>query len=61
MAILKDASGRRVGEIKEISNGNQVAYDANGRKVGEYFESENLTKDAHGRRVGQGNLLASLL
>jgi len=57
---LKDSSGKKVGEIKDRGD-KQVLYDANGRLQGEYDSSSNTTRDAHGRRVGTGNLLTTLL
>lgn len=58
--VLKDACGRKVGEIKDQGD-RQKAYDAQGRLLGTYDFKSNLTHDAHGRRVGQGNLLASMV
>lgn len=58
--VLKDSSGRKIGEIKQLGS-KRVAYDAHGRRVGEYDESQDVTRDAHGRRVGQGDLLSQLL
>jgi hypothetical protein len=58
--VLKDASGKRVGRIED--RGNKLeAFDETGRKVGEYDKSQDVTRDRSGRRVGQGNLLSSLL
>lgn len=51
--VLRDASGRRIGEIRENA-GVKVARDANGRRVGEYDASTGETRDASGRRVGTG-------
>lgn len=58
--VLKDASGKRIGRIEDRGS-KQEAYDEAGRKVGEYDKSQDVTRDAHGRRVGQGNLLSTLL
>lgn len=58
---LRDRTGRKIGEIKQLSSGVQQLFDASGRRLGEYDERQNVTRDAHGKRIGQGNLLASLL
>lgn len=58
--VLKDKTGRKLGEIREQS-GRSVLFDHTGRKLGEYDPKTDTTKDASGRRVGEGNLLASLL
>jgi hypothetical protein len=57
---LKDKHGLRIGEIRE-SAGRLVIFDKHGRKCGEYDPKSNLTKDSHGVKVGQGNLLTTLL
>lgn len=59
--ILSDRNGRKIGEIRTDSSGRQIASDASGRKVGEYDPRSNVTQDANGRKMGQGNLLASLI
>lgn len=58
--ILKDKRGNRVGEVRSES-GRLVLVDSHGTRLGEYDPKTNMTKDAHGNRVGQGNLLTSLL
>ncbi len=55
--LTKD--GRKIGEIQTDSNGRQILF-VNGQKVGEYDPRTNVTM-ANGRRVGEGNLLASLI
>lgn len=57
---LKDKHGRLLGKIKEI-NGIYELIDAHGIILGKYNPKLNSTRDAHGRTVGKGNLLASLL
>lgn len=56
--ILKDAYGRKIGEIVDQGT-KQIIKDPYGRKLGEY--DGKYTKDAYGRRIGEGNLLAMLL
>jgi hypothetical protein len=58
--ILRDASGKKIGEIKDRGD-KLVAFDANGRKVGHWVRSADITYDEHGSRVGSGNLLTMLL
>lgn len=58
--MLKDKRGNKIGEIREQS-GKQVIYDPRGNRKGEYDPKTNVTKDARGNRVGQGNLLTTLL
>lgn len=60
MTTLKDASGKKTGEIKAQGD-KQVLYDAHGHRKGYYIQSTDVTYDGSGRRVGSGNLLASLL
>lgn len=58
---LRDATGRKIGELQVSANGVQTMRDASGRKLGEYNSSSNTTYDASGRKIGEGNLLAMLL
>jgi hypothetical protein len=58
--VLKDKGGNKIGEIKTRGS-KQVLYDRHGSKLGEYDENTDITHDKHGRRVGTGNLLSSLL
>lgn len=56
--VLKDRSGRKIGEIETIGN-KQVLRDARGYRLGEF--DGRVTRDARGCRVGEGNLLTTLL
>ena len=49
--------------IKEVRDrgDKQVLFDGSGRLLGEYDPGSNTTRDSHGRRVGTGNLLTTLL
>lgn len=59
--VLRDASGRRIGEIETNSDGDQILREPNGKRLGEYRANQNVTRYPNGRRVGEGNLLAGLL
>lgn len=56
--ILKDRHGSTIGQIKTEGK-NEAIYDRHGSKLG-YFDGRN-TFDRHGRRIGEGNLLTTLL
>jgi hypothetical protein len=61
MAIIKDASGRVIGETKQIG-GRETMFSAGGRNLGSYDAKTNKTYDSAGRVVSQqGNTLAKLL
>ena len=56
--IFNEVSNSRIGEI--IENGNKkIIRDAFGHKLGEF--DGKVTRDDHGRLVGTGDLLTSLL
>lgn len=59
--ILKDRNGRRIGEIRENTNGKLEIRDAQGRRIGQYDPVRDVTVDQSGRKVGNGNLLTMLL
>ena len=56
--ILKDAQGRKIGEIKN-EYGKLVVYNHLGIKLG-YYDGT-YTYEKYGRRIGYGNLLAIFL
>lgn len=58
---LKDARFRVIGYIDTDADGQQVLSDAQFRSLGSYDPKTNTTKDAQFRRIGQGNLLTTLL
>ena len=58
---MRDAMGRRLGEIRVQGDGRRLAYDAMGRRLGEYDPRTNVTRDAMGRRIGEGDFLAALI
>ena len=59
--VLRDSTGRRIGEIETQHDGRQVIRDATDRRLGEYDPRSDVTRDISGRRFGQGNLLTALL
>lgn len=59
--ILRDSMGKKIGEIITDSSGKQTIRDVHGKKQGEYDPKYNTTRDALGRKIGTGNLLASLI
>ncbi len=56
--VLKDRYGRKIGEIKDRGSKQEI-YNELGRKCG-YFDGR-YTFDELGRKVGEGNLLVTLL
>lgn len=56
--ILRDRLGRKIGEIQDQGS-KQIIRDHLGKKLGEF--DGKITKDALGRKVGEGNLLTTLL
>lgn len=60
--IIRDARGVAVGVIeRQHLVGRLIARDKRGIVVGVYDERSQETRDAHGRLVGQTNLLTALL
>ncbi len=55
---LKDSHGHTIGTIEKIGT-RQKLRDEHGSFLGEY--DGRVTRDSHGRMVGNGNLLAMLL
>ncbi len=58
---LKDSSYRTIGYIETKSDGTQVIKDSSYRVKGYYDPKTNTTKDSSYRKVGEGNLLTTLL
>jgi hypothetical protein len=58
---LKDSRFRVLGHIDSDPDGGQALSDAQGRRLGSYDPKTDTTKDAQFRRIGQGNLLTTLL
>jgi len=59
--ILRDRRGIILGRIQTQATGVQVARDTRGIIVGRYDPQSNITRNAQGLQVGQGNLLSSLI
>jgi hypothetical protein len=58
---LRDKVGRLLGKIKHVSTGKFEGRDAAGQLKGTYGPKTDQTRDAVGRVVGKGNLLATLI
>jgi hypothetical protein len=58
---LRDRNGKQLGKIKQLSNGRLELRNPIGKLLGNYDPKSNLTRNANGRLVGKGNLLATLL
>lgn len=59
--LLRDKTGKIIGDLKTEPNGNKVLRDGSGYILGYYIKSMNLTKDYRGYIVGQGDVLSMLL
>lgn len=58
--ILRNADGKEVGRI--VQSGSEfILKDPRGKELGRYHGNSDVTKDAVGKIVGRGNLLAHLL
>ncbi|KQT90359.1 hypothetical protein [Methylobacterium sp. Leaf466] len=58
---LKDARFRVLGYLDTDLDGGQALSDAQFRRLGTYDPKTNVTKDSQFRKIGQGNLLTTLL
>jgi hypothetical protein len=58
---LRNAAGKLLGTIKEVSAIRWEARLANGKLVGTYDPKTDTTREASGRLVGKGNQLAALI
>ena len=56
--VLRDKTGRRIGEIRSEGSKDAI-FDATNRRLG-YFDGR-YTYDNTGRKIGEGNLLTTLL
>ncbi len=59
--VLRNQNGSRIGEIRPDNQGNFVIFNADGHRLGTYETKNNVTRDANGHRIGEGNLLTTLL
>ena len=58
---LRDRSKKLLGKIKTLSNGKLEIRDSSNRLKGTYDPKTNETHDSSNKRIGKGNLLATLL
>ena len=58
---IKDWTGKLIGFISTEPNGNKVLYDWHNHILGKYNKNLNITQDFHGRQVGKGDILLTLL
>ena len=58
---LYDRFGSRIGTLKQRDDGNLEIYDKYGSLKGSYNIKNDETRDRSGRRVGYGNVLATLI
>lgn len=59
--VLRDAMGRKLAEIETKSNGVRVLRTPMHERLGEYDPKTNVTRDSMGRKIGEGNLLTTLI
>ena len=58
---IKDAYGRIIGYIEQMSNGDKRVSDCYGRILGWYKKGLNATTDVYGRIIAQGDASGMLL
>ena len=58
---IKDWTGKIIGFIKTMPNGDAKIYDFYRRLLGTYDKRSDITKDFYGRIVAKGNQLSMLL
>lgn len=58
---IKDWQGKILGWVETESNGNKILRDFPGRILGKYNRALNITQDFYGRKVGNGDILLTLL
>lgn len=59
--VLRDRMNRKLGEIETKSNGVQILRDPMNDRLGEYDPKSNITRDRMNKKIGESNLLATLL
>lgn len=57
--IIRDSGGREQGRVL-IEGGRKVARDSGGRLLGYYDDGTNTTRDAGGRELYKGDMVAAL-
>ena len=55
------SSGGKTYYISTMTNGSQTLTDVSGRRIGQFDSTRNVTTDKSGRKVGNGNLLKTLV
>lgn len=58
---IKDWRGKKLGYVETDAQGNKVLRDFYGKGLGKYVKNGNYTTDFYGRKVGQGDILLTLL
>jgi hypothetical protein len=58
---LTNSAGAVIGRIEIKANGDQAIYSKDGKYLGLFEGKSGVTFDHSGRRLGSGNLLATLL
>ena len=58
---IKEFSGRIVGYIDHLPNGDTVVTDFYNKRLGGYSRSQNVTKDFYGKILYYGDMSAALL
>jgi len=60
--VIKNIQGKTLGRLYEDSNpDNQVLQNLQGAVIGRYTKSSNITFDGHGKAVGRGNIIMTLI
>jgi len=59
--ILRDRNNRYIGKIRQLNDGRFEGRDVHNLLRGYYDPKRNETRDMHGRIIGKGNLLATLI
>lgn len=58
---IRDRHSRLLGYIEERSDGTRAALDAHSRLLGRYDPRQDVTCDAHSRRIARGDVLSALI
>lgn len=58
---IKNFSGKILGYIETLPNGDKVAHDFSGKILGKYKKATNTTHDFTGRILAKGDMVASLI
>lgn len=58
---IKDSKGNPIGWIEFQNTGDKVLKDYHGKTLGTYRKKQDVTVDYYGNRIGQGDILLTLL